>query len=104
MRFGGSLYGVGVASMTLVMTDGRELKIDLPLPAASTQGRRLSLAESATLEVIEEMPVGAVWSVAQIMDKAGYSVTTAIRRYIRSLRHLLIEHTHGWERANIGEC
>ena len=107
MQFGGTVFGVPVASMKLVLADGRVLTFDLPLPAPPppvSDGRRLSAAEAAVLEVVEGMPVGAVWSVAEILDKAGYSVTTAIRRYIRSLRHLLVEHTQGWERANIGEC
>ena len=98
VQFGGTFFGVAVASMTLVLVDGREVKIDLILPAAA-DGRRLTAAESAVLEVVENMPPGTVWSVAQIVDRAGYSVTTEIRRYIRSLSHLLIEHTHGWERA-----
>ena len=104
MQFGGTVFGVAVASMKLVLADGREMTLDLPLPLEATAGRRLTAAESAVAEVVEAMPVGAVWSVAQIMDKSGYSVTTSIRRYIRSLSHLLIEHTHGWERANIPGC
>ena len=99
MQFGGTVFGVAVLSMRVVLADGRVMRLDLPTPAAPPQRKPLTEAEADVLEVVETMPVGSVWSVARIVEKAGWEVTTEVRQFLQSLPHLIVRHRLGWERA-----
>ena len=96
---GGTFAGSAVLSVRLVLADGRVMRLELPAPAAPPHLKPLTEAEADVLEVVETMPVGSVWSIAKIVEKAGWSVTAEMRRFLQSLPHLIVRHRLGWERA-----
>ena len=96
---GGTFAGSPVLSVRLVLADGRVMRLELPAPAAPPQRKPLTEAEADVLEVVETMPVGSVWSIARIVEKAGWSVTAEMRQFLQSLPHLIVRHRLGWERA-----
>lgn len=66
LQFGGVFFGVAVASMKVVLADGRELKFDLPAPAG---GRPLAGDADIAAKVLAVLKDGS-WVTGRALAEA----------------------------------
>ena len=105
LRRGRLAGGCPVRKISLVLSDGRRVVHELPTPKSESteviEQEQLSPMESAVLEVIDGMRIGAVLSTQKIAELAGYAASGKLRDYLRELARSgrLKNATGGFERV-----
>jgi hypothetical protein len=105
LRRGRLAGGCPVRKISLLLSDGRRVVHELPLPKVdqeeAIEQEQLSPMEAAVLEVIGGMRVGTILSTQRIADMAGYTPSGKLREYLRELARSgrLKNATGGFERV-----
>ena len=100
---GAMFYGTSVKSVLIELADGRTQRLELPVSPVveDDPADDLTPKQKAILQVIDEMKIGDVLSNEQVATNAGYSCSSDLRSFVKSVAMAgrLKPHRYGWERV-----